>query len=214
MPTECFTEVFKSWDNYTISIKHLRMKAISLLALTTMLRPSDIAPKALHIDGNDVVTQYCFSEDQIKFKADGNMTIIIHGNKNDSKRHGFEIEVTKASDINICPIQTLKCYIDRTRNVRTINGPVFISLNLPYNGLSSQSVSNILNDAIESVGLSREMYSAKNFRPTGATTAVAAGIDPNIVQKVGRWKTTSVFFEHYVHSRTPCDFSDKVLKIK
>ena len=141
------------------------------------------------------------------------MTIVIHGNKNDTKRDGFIIEITKSNNKNTCPVQALKCYLNRTRHVRVVNGPVFISLNAPYQALSSQSIANVLNDAIDAVGLSRKLYSAKSFRPTGATTAVAAGIDSSIVQQIGRWKTTSVFLEHYVHSRPPKDFSDKVLKV-
>ena len=84
----------------------------------------------------------------------------------------------------------------------------------PYNALSSQSVRNILNESIELVGLPRNTYSAKCFRPTGATAAVAAGVDPETVMKIGRWKTTSVFFEHYVHSRTPKDLTDNIWKFK
>ena len=142
------------------------------------------------------------------------MSIAIHGNKNDTKRHGFVVDVSAATVDNLCPVSTLRCYIDRTRHLRgDTKGPVFVSLYAPYHGLKSQAIASILNEAIKTVGLSRTEYSAKCFRPTGATLAVASGFDPATVQKIGRWKTTSVFFEHYVHSKTPSDFTDKLLKI-
>ena len=46
MPIEKFTVYFNNLDNNTIDVKMLRLKCIALLALVTMLRPSDIAPKA------------------------------------------------------------------------------------------------------------------------------------------------------------------------
>ena len=47
-----FRYLFLAWHtNDQLSIKYLRLKTITLLALTLMLRPSHIAPKAVHFDG-------------------------------------------------------------------------------------------------------------------------------------------------------------------
>ena len=61
------------------------------------------------------------------------------------------------------------------------------------------------------MGLAGQGFSAKSFRPTGATRAIDGGIDPEIVQKMGRWKCTEVFREHYVHSKTPTIYTKTVL---
>ena len=53
-------------------------------------------------------------------------------------------------------------------------------------------------------------YSAKDFRPTGATVAIDNGTDPEVAMQIGRWKTRSVFFSHYVHSTPPADYSQKL----
>ena len=79
--------------------------------------------------------------------------------------------------------------------------------------MSSQAITNILNESISLVGLPRDIYSAKSFRPSGATKAVSVGFEPNMVQKVGRWKTSTVFFDHYVHSQVPNNFTDKLLSV-
>ena len=154
-----------------------------------------------------------FSREQVIFNEDNSMSLVIHGNKNDSKRSGFVIDIAPSSEPNLCPVNVMKCYLDRTSNFRKPNGPVFISLKHPYGALSSQAITNISNEAISVVGLPRDTFSAKCFRPSGATKAVSEGFHPNIVQKVGRWKTTSVFFQRYVHSRVPSDFTDKILSI-
>ena len=212
MPTNVFRDFFRGWDNKSLTLKELRLKSITLLALVAMLRPSDIAPNANLFECNSrEQNKFIFSCRQLKFNDDGSLSITIHGNKNDVKRTGFVIDIQPAEDERLCPVKTLELYIQRTASFRGQEGPVFLTLNKPYNPLSAKAVSNILNESISLVGLSRNLYSAKSFRPTGATKAVSEGINPNIVQKTGRWKTTSVFFEHYVHSRVPKEYTNKLL---
>ena len=113
--------------------------------------------------------------------------------------------------LKLDPGAALRSYIARTDAMRNDNA-VFLSLNRPYKAISAASVAGILEDSINLAGLSGRGFSAKSFRPTGATLAIERGIDPHIVQKVGRWKSTEVFYNHYVHSKTPSEFVSEVLK--
>ena len=45
----------------------------------------------------------------------------------------------------------------------------FLALNPPYAAIVAKTVAGIMNEAIALVGLSGKGYSAKSFRPTGAT---------------------------------------------
>ena len=108
------------------------------------------------------------------------------------------------------PVHTLHSYIQRTEPFRS-DGAVFIGLKRPFKAISAASVAKILDSSISRAGLSGQGFSAKSFRPTGATRAIDAGIDPDIVQKVGRWKCTEVFRNHYVHSKTPKEFTSAVI---
>ena len=48
MPVQPFLQMFRSWgENAMLSVWSLRLKAITLLALTVMLQPSDIAPRSV-----------------------------------------------------------------------------------------------------------------------------------------------------------------------
>ena len=87
---------------------------------------------------------------------------------------------------------------------------MFISLKKPHQGLTVQSISNILTGSITSAGLKG---TAKDFRPTGATSAMQAGIPEVAVMKVGRWRSADVFREHYVHYKASQDYTNKVLGI-
>ena len=211
LPIERFTEMFKEWGpNEILSIKQLRLKAITLLALSLMLRPSDVAPNAKYFDEETLSLQkVLFTTDMLKFDDDG-VHVTFFGIKNDVQRAGFVVFLPMNVDPIIDPVSCVKCYISRTEDIRS-DKAVFLSLKLPYKGLASSSIANILEESIELAGLGGQGFSAKSFRPTGATVAIKKGVNPKVVQQIGRWKSTDVFFQHYVHSKTPSEFTSKVL---
>ena len=87
-----------------------------------------------------------------------------------------------------------------------------VSFLMPSFGtISAKTVANILNEAIDLAGLSGQGYSAKSYGPTGATFAVETGCDPEIAMRIGRWKTRSVFYDHYVHAQPPETYSENIL---
>ena len=216
MPVASFKELFISWkDNESLSIKQLRLKCITLLALYFMLRPSDISPKAMFVaDGS--AQQFVFSTDNIVFLDDGSLCVTFHGIKNDYHRDGFTITMPPASCPKLDAGLALKCYINRTATKRLLSKSscVFLSLVSPFQGLSSTGIASVLQDAIGLAGLGGQGFSAKSFRPTAATQAVASGCDTNIARQIGRWKSHSVFEEHYVHTIVPHAFVDSAMDNK
>jgi hypothetical protein len=111
------------------------------------------------------------------------------------------------------PVQCLKLFIQRTASVRPLDTlPVFVSLKAPYKAIASDTIGSILQEAIHLAGLDGQGFTAKSFRPTGATTAVTLGIIPETVMKVGRWKTKEVFLNHYVYARMPRSYTTDMLE--
>ena len=106
----------------------------------------------------------------------------LFGIKNDYDRKGFRVCMPCASNQVVCPVLVLKAYMRRTEHVVGSDGQVFVSLNKPYSGLTVSGISGILNKAVELVGLKEQGFSAKCFRPSGATNAVEAGVAPEVVQ--------------------------------
>jgi len=211
LPIEPFNFMFSSWkENIDLTLSDLRLKAITLLAFSLMLRPSDIAPKALFFDNLTGETRkFIFSTNMIEFNSEG-LKVSFLGIKNDAQRSGFQVFLPSAPNSKLDPVAAIKDYITRTEPYRTDEG-VFLSLNKPYKAISAASVSKILEKAISMAGLAGQGFSAKSFRPTGATRAIDGGIDPEVVQKMGRWKCTEVFREHYVHSKTPRAYTQTIL---
>jgi hypothetical protein len=214
MPVECFVVLFKSWpSNSVLSIKDLRAKCVALLALSVMLRPSDIAPRSVVYDPETKkVTNVLFTTDQIKFLENGTMKLTLFGIKNDTSRTGFEVIVPSHSNVDLCPVECLKVYISRTQSFRDKRlKPVFLSLVRPYAAIQADAIAKVLRSVIFDAGLDVNEFSAKYFRPTGATVLIEAGHDPELVRKLGRWKCSTVFYDHYVHRQTPVEVIHSLL---
>jgi integrase len=210
MPKEAFADLFESWeDNEQLSTSDLRLKAVTLLALSVMLRPSDIAPKGKQFSALDnSFSSIVFSTDQLVFRDDGGMQITFFGIKNDTNRSGFEVDIPKHDNDKLDPVSALKDYIARTECFRPqTTKPVFLSLFKPWKAIEACTIGRVLEQAIKLAGLDGRSFTAKSFRPTGATIAVENGVDPEKVMRIGRWKTRSVFFDHYVHSRVEDGFT-------
>lgn len=203
LPIQVFPALFRSWGpNEKLSLSKLRQKAITLFALAAMTRPSDIAP---HIG---------FKRKQLKFTQEGNLIVQFFGVKNDSQKTGFEIIIKGASDDLIDPVRCLHEYLDRTqRFVCDDNGPVFISLRRPHNQLSAPAVSDILNSVIREAGLGDSGFSARSFRPTGATAYIQSGVEPHVTRSLGRWRSEQCFSERYVYPLSSVSATDKMLNV-
>ena len=181
-----------------------------------MLRPSDVAPKGvMHDTDSGAMHHLTFSRDQVSFPLTGGVRIVFFGVKNDSSRDSFEVAVLASKDPKMDPALCLRTYMNRTEKYLTdcLSGPVFIALRKPYLAVSASTIACILDEAIQLAGLDSSKYTAKCFRPTRATRAVSAGIDPDKARRLGRWKTTSVFFEHYVFDRTLDNYVDDMFAV-
>ena len=127
---------------------------------------------------------------------------------------GFQVRLPPHTTLTFDPVSALRSYICRTASHRpATTKPVFLSLLPPYTVMSASQIAAVLNDAIKLAGLGGRGYTAKYFRPTGVTCAVSAGVDPEVVRKAGRWKTSHVFYEHYVHRLTPALLTESTIPI-
>jgi len=169
--------------NQSLDTKTLRAKAICLLALVGLYRPSDL----------ELITL-----DQLTF-TEFSVSITNFGGKTDKDMAGLPTTITRATDPFLCPASTLRDYIDRTAETRARipKKPVFLYLDSKKaEPLGSQRISKIMTLTLQAAGI--DDTTAKSFRKTGASVAINKGADPDLVMKLGRWKTVEVFYKHYV----------------
>ena len=213
MPVERFVELFSGWPgNNDLDVSRLRLKAVTLLALTLCLRPSDIAPKSVSYDPlTGTSTKNIFTRDMITVLSDS-AQITLFGIKNDLQRQGFQLKLPRHPVQKLCQVAALESYMDHTKSFCSEDNGVFLTLLPPYSAISARRIGKIMDEAIKLAGLPAH-YTPKYFRPTGATQAIESGQDPEVVRKIGRWKSSHVFYEHYVHSRTPTDYVTGILPV-
>jgi len=183
-PIEKLTAYFSGLDtNEKLDIKTLRAKTICLLALVGLFRPSDLALMKL---------------DHLTFNQTS-VSISNFGGKTDKDLAGIPTTVTNSSVPSLCPVKTLQVYIDRTKTARDkISGhPIFLYLNNKQaEPLGNQRIAKVMTLTLQEAGI--DDTTARSFRKTGASTAINKGADPDLVMKLGRWRSVDVFFKHYV----------------
>lgn len=209
MPMQPFVKLFESWgENVNLDLKRSRLKAITLLAFAIMTRPSDLAPKAVFFKESGPGERLILRRDQLSFHEDGTLTVTLFGTKNDLHRKGFSVTIQPADNLAVDPVSCLAEYIKISQVHRLLcdNDPLFVSLKKPFSAITAGTVGEQLNTAITLAGLAERGFSAKSFRPTAATVAIATGCDPDVARKIGRWECPAVFFDHYVHIKTPSNF--------
>jgi hypothetical protein len=110
LPVEKFSSLFLTWgDNTELSIKCLRLKTLTLLAIALMLRPSDVAPKAKQFDVDDFSAQSVkFTKDMLLFSSQG-VTVTFFGIKNDVARPGFQVFLPRHDNVVLDPVAALPC---------------------------------------------------------------------------------------------------------
>ena len=76
-----FIDLFATFgDNDTMTLRRLRMKSLTLVALTCMTRPSDLAPKGVTLNKSDLsVNNIVLTLDNVEFREDKSLTIHFLG---------------------------------------------------------------------------------------------------------------------------------------
>ena len=77
IPIQPFIDLFATFgDNDTMTLRRLQMKTLTLVTLTCMTRPSDLAPKGVTLKKSDLsVNNIVLTLDNLEFREDKSLTI-------------------------------------------------------------------------------------------------------------------------------------------
>ncbi len=206
-----------------LSEEELRAKAMSLLALVLMMRPSDLARADRFL---------------IIWESGPSCRLTLWGHKTDKGQVGNDSMIHPHPDRHLCPVRTLRWYLKLTTErvleaVRLArdkwkrkqghlpqekqqpfveSAPVFIHLKGALS-LAPSSCSKILKEVAVKAGLDPRIFSGGGFRSGGANAALQNGLEERDVRGIGRWKSEKVFFENYVRTNAPDSTSAKILDV-
>ena len=192
--------------------------AANLLGFYGMLRISEFTNAAT--THHDITREACRAD--IQFFGPINNPDGFKYNIKVSKNNQFRVEQTitvfRSPDPKLCPVRAMHHLIktdsrspssplfDFTR--RTSNEP-----DRPVSGAKSRFIA-VFQNAIQRVGLSTKKIQSHSLRSGGATAYLHAGIDPYIIQRMGRWRswcwmiytwTSTNHIKHAMESVAQCD---------
>jgi hypothetical protein len=175
--------------NSSLTLSSLTKKSVTLLALASLLRVSELAA----IDFHSVI----FSVHGVKF------TLL----KPRKAQHGGPLQsfsIPFLSEANCRPVQALKAYVDRTVSIRQTNiKQLFVSTIAPHSGVTGNTISRWIRSALDASGVDTSVFKAHSTRRAAASKASALGISVDEILKAGHWKSESTFSRLYKRITTP-----------
>ena len=175
-------------DPLQLSTADLRVRAIIALYVFALARPDDIACTRRHL---------------VRFDADGSAALTLPDSKSDPGLDGQTLRLRPPTrhGAAVDPVAIIRAYVDRTENpALPADRPLFCCGDDPARGLGAQAASKIGSRFGRAHGLGAA-FTARQFRPSVATALLQAGVDPKLVQKLGRWANIQTMFRHYDASR-------------
>jgi len=175
--------LLESWDNSRISLKQLTLKLASLLALITSQRVQTLAEIRISniVHGNPIQIRIC--------------TVL----KTTGVKNPNPILIVPPYHVkNLCPVSTLRCYLDRTNVVRGDTDSLFISFVSPYKKVSAQTLSRWLCTTLELAHVDTSVFTGHSFRHSSISKAASRGISTDsIFKRVGWSNGSSTFAKFY-----------------
>lgn len=178
-------KVFKRWGrNSTLKFKWLTWKLTVLLLLCTAQRGQTIW--LLPLSGMRETEQGVVfrMKHQLKHNKPGEPLSVIRLAK-------------FSQDTRLCPVQCLKRYVERTKDMRGEIDQLLISTVKPYRAVGRETVSNWVKKMLGMAGVDTGKYKAHSTRSAATSDVTRKGINLNALLKVASWKSTDTFAKFY-----------------
>jgi len=139
------------------SLKEVSKRLVTLLALCNASRASDI--KAL--DSRFKV----FTDGGVKFTIPGLTKTLRSG----PPKEVFFVEFKECECL--CPVKTVKVYLDKTDPLRNGNSQLVISYRRPHGPVSSATISRWIKENLADAGVDTDVFKAHSTRSASTSAA-------------------------------------------
>ena len=187
-------EKIKEWYPHSaVCIKLLTYKLCFLLAL---------------VSGQRVQTLSVISIKDIHFIHE-KCSIVIKDLLKTSKKgvQQLPIELVKFPQENLCIINVLQFYLDRTSSLRK-GDKLFISYQKPFKEVSSDTISRWIKKVLSQVGIQSTAHSTRSL---STSLAAASGLPIQEILKAAGWRNESTFTQFY-KIKTLKNFGESIIK--
>ncbi len=176
---------FSATAGRTLSLLQQARKVVTLLALTTLLRCSEIT---------SIQTETIeFSGSKVSF---GLGALRKSQRSGPLKRYSLSEWTQNRA---LCPLTCLRTYLERTRSLRSShNGKqLFIGSTKPHNPVTSSTVGRWIKEQLKEAGIDTSVFSAHSTRGAAASKAASSGVSIQSILKQGHWANESTFSKFY-----------------
>ena len=175
-----------------LDIKVLSYKLVALLGLTAPDRSSDLAKRDLKFRS--------FHPEVVSFCLPG---LTKTSKPGDSPKISFHAAFPL--DKNLCPVECLRSYEERTIDFRPKNdslpNPLFLSFIRPHNPVCSSSLARWIKSFLSLSGIDTTIFSAHSLREAATSTALIQGVSVSEILSMADWSQESTFRKFYYKPR-------------
>ena len=185
------------FPNEELSLLEITHKTVCLFALASAQRAQTLSL----LSTNELV----IDQEKCYIRLLGNVK--TSGPKNVVNK----IELTRFSDIKLCPVAALEQYLKITKSFRTCGNKLFISPYKPYNGVSAESIGRWIKFTMNEAGLDIGMFKAHSIRSATSSAADRNGVNVQQILKTAGWKNADTFMKYYKKPVLASGFSQEDL---
>ena len=167
-----------------LELKHLTLKTVFLLAITRPSRSADLA--------NLEVKRMKANNQGVAFSP---LTLAKQSRQGKPIAEFFFPFFPDNSCL--CPVDTLRTYIDKTKHLRANESKLFIAMVKPHKAVTSSTIARWLRTMLEQAGIDSLSFGAHSTRGASASAAARGGITTEDILKAANWSSESVFQKFY-----------------
>ena len=101
----------------------------------------------------------------------------------------------------ICPVNTLKVYLQQTEKFRSVaedgSNPLFIAIRKPHKPVTSATISRWMKNLMEQSGIDVEQFKPHSVRAAATSAASNFGVSIKDILKAANWARESTFLRFY-----------------
>ena len=128
-------------------------------------------------------------------------------------RHLTHIELLAyPGDPNLCVINCLNAYLERTKPHRSGILQLFLSFQKPFKAVSCDTISRWLKSVLDMAGIDTNIFSAHSTRTASTSCAKAKGLPSHVIMAAADWHSESTFAKFYDKCILKENFGCKLLE--
>lgn len=183
-PTPILKYLSSLWPLDKIDLKNLTRKLVTLLALIT---------------GQRVQTLSKISLDNIK-ESENIIHIMIPERIKTSGVNRYQplLKIPYFRDKpELCAATTLIQYLEKTKNIRTNEKRLFLTIKKPHHAAKAATISRWIKETLEQGGIDTSLFTAHSTRHASTSAAFRKGVNVEMIRKAAGWSKESEVFARF-----------------